>query len=280
MHAPSMSVKGRGAARRAADSPVVDAAARWGFTARGVIYLLVGVLALQVAFGDGGGRQADRGGALAEIARQPMGAVLLWVLGAGLAGMALWRLSEALFGAAGPGGSEPGKRLLSAGRCVFYGFVAYSVLAFAAGERGSGSGSGDRDSRDITARALELPGGRWVVGIAGAGIAVAGLWIGVRAVLRKYRKHLKPGHMSPGARRLVDVTGVGGGAARGALFAAVGVFVVQAALAYEPDRAKGFDDTLRSFAGTPAGPWLLAAVAAGLALFGVFSFAMARWRRV
>ncbi|MGS2590622.1 DUF1206 domain-containing protein [Streptomyces hebeiensis] len=280
MHAPSMSVKGRGAARRAAHSPVVDAAARWGFTARGVIYLLIGVLALQVAFGNGGGRQADRGGALAEIAKQPMGAVLLWVLGAGLAGMALWRLSEALFGAAGPGGSEPGKRLLSAGRCVFYGFVAYSVLAFAAGERGSGSGSGDRDSQDITARALELPGGRWVVGIAGTGIAVAGLWIGVRAVLRKYRKHLKPGHMSPGARRLVDVTGVGGGAARGALFAAVGVFVVQAALAYEPDRAKGFDDTLRSFAGTPAGPWLLAAVAAGLALFGVFSFAMARWRRV
>jgi hypothetical protein len=64
------------------------------------------------------------------------------------------------------------------------------------------------------------------------------------------------------------------------LFAAVGVFVVLAALTYEPERAKGFDDTLRSFATTPAGPWLLALVAAGLVLFGVFSFAMARMRRV
>jgi hypothetical protein len=279
MDARSITLGGRGKARRAANSSAVDAAARWGFAARGVIYLLIGGLALQIAFG-AGGEQADRGGALAEIAKKPLGSVLLWVLGIGLVGMALWRLSEALFGAAGPGGSKAGKRLLSAVRSVFYGFVAYSVLAFAAGDKSSGQGSSDQQSQDITARAMEWPGGRWIVGAAGVAIAVAGVWVALSAALRKFRKHLKLGEMSRTARRFVEVTGVAGGLGRGVLFAAIGVFVVVAAVAYEPDRAKGFDDTLRSFTGTPVGPWLLALVAAGLALFGLFSFGMARWRRV
>ncbi|MFD6554391.1 DUF1206 domain-containing protein [Streptomyces sp. NPDC058398] len=278
MNAGSVARDGEIGARRAATGSAREGAARAGLTARGVIYVLVGVLALRIAFGDSGGRQADRGGALQEIATKPFGEALLWALGAGLVGMALWRLSEALFGAAGHDGGKAGKRLMAAGRCVFYGFVAYSVLAFAAGSRGSGSG--DRQSRDVTAKALGIPGGQWIVGAAGVGLVVAGVWIGVRAVMRKYHKHLKLGEMSRRVRRAVDTTGVGGGAARGVVFAAAGVFAVRAAVKYQPDQAKGMDGTLRSFAGTPMGPWLLACVAAGLVLFGLFSFAMARWRRV
>lgn len=86
--------------------------------------------------------------------------------------------------------------------------------------------------------------------------------------------------MSAGAKRYTDVTGVGGGLARGLLFAALGWFVVKAAVDYEPDKAKGFDDTLRAFTDTPAGPWLLVLVALGLVLFGMFSFGMARHRKV
>ncbi|MFI6108441.1 DUF1206 domain-containing protein [Streptomyces sp. NPDC051310] len=279
MNARTMPFPGRAAARRAAGSSAMGMAARWGLAARGVLYVLIGVIALRIASGDGGG-QADRGGALAELAARPMGSVLLWAVGAGLVGMALWRLSEAAFGAAGADGHKARKRLLSAARCVFYAFVAYSVLAFAAGESGSGSGSGDQQSRDVTARALELPGGQWIVGLAGAGIVVAGVWVAVRAVLRKYRKHLKLGAMSRRARQFTDVTGVAGGVARGAVFAVVGVFFVRAAVTYRPNEAKGLDDALRTVAETPAGPGLLGLVAAGMALFGVFSFAMARWRRV
>ncbi|MET8572752.1 DUF1206 domain-containing protein [Streptomyces sp. NPDC004783] len=270
---------GRARARRAANGSAAEGAARAGLTARGVIYLLVGLLALRIAFGDGH-RQADRGGALAELSQQPFGAVLLWALGAGLVGMALWRLSEALFGAVGEDGRSAKKRLPAAARCVFYAFVAYSVLAFAAGSRGSGGGSGDRQSRDVTAKLLGMPAGRWAVGLAGAAIVVAGVVIAVQALRRSYHKKLKRGELSPWARRLVDVTGVGGGTARGIVFATAGAFAVRAAVDYEPDRAKGLDDTLRSFAGTPLGPWLAALVAAGLMLFGVFSFALARWRRV
>lgn len=270
---------GRRTAHRAARSPAVRAAARGGFAARGVIYLLVGVLALRIAFGDPG-EQADRGGALAEIAARPFGSVLIWALGLGLAGMALWRLSEAAFGAAGPDGHKAGTRLLSLVRCVFYGVVSFSVLSFAAGKKGSGSGASDQQSRDATAKALELPGGPWLVAAAGVGIAVAGVWIAVRAVLRTFHKHLDRSGMSRTARRGIDVLGVSGGIARGGVFALAGTYVVKAAVTYDPGRAKGMDDTLRSFAHTPAGPWLLAAIAAGLALFGAFSCAMARWRDV
>jgi hypothetical protein len=132
----------------------------------------------------------------------------------------------------------------------------------------------------MTAKVLQMPGGQWIVGLAGIGIAAAGVWIGVRAVMRKYHDKLKLGQMSRRARQAVDITGVGGGAARGLVFAAAGVFAVRAAVEYEPDKAKGLDDTLRSFAHTPAGPWLLVCVAAGFVLFGLFSFAMARWRKV
>ena len=270
---------GRLRARRVARGSVVEGAARAGLAARGVIYLLVGALALQVAFGDTS-RQADRGGALEELAQKPFGAVLLWALGIGLVGMALWRLSEAVFGSVGQDGRSARKRLLAVVRFAFYVVVAFSVLSFAASRNRGGGGSSDQQSRDATARALEIPAGQWLVGAAGIAVVVTGGWIAVRAVLRKYHDELRLGQMRRRARRLVDVTGVVGGAARGLVFAVAGVFAVRAAVDYEPERAKGLDDTLRTFADTPLGPWLLVCVAVGLVLFGVFSFAMARWRRV
>ncbi|MFD9883272.1 DUF1206 domain-containing protein [Streptomyces alboflavus] len=267
-------------ARRVAKGRGVGAAARAGFVARGVLYALVGVLALRIAFADDGGKQADRGGALTEIADKPFGNALLWLLGLALVGMALWRLSEALFGQAGPDGHRARKRLASAGRSVFYGVVAYSVLAYVTGDKGSGSGSSDRQSDDVTATALGWPAGQWIVGAVGAGVAAAGVWIAVRAVRRKYHKHLRMHEMSTPVRRTVDTLGVVGGSGRGAVFAAAGAFVLVAAVRHEPGEAKGMDDVLRSFQETPAGPWLLVVVALALVAFGLFSWACARWRRV
>ncbi len=276
-----MTVRGRGQARRAADSTAMAVAARAGFAARGLIYLLVGVIALRIAWGgDGGGRQADRGGALGELADKPFGAALLWAVGAALAGMALWRLSEAVVGGAGPDGTKPAKRAAAAARCVFYAFVSFSVLAYAAGDKGSGSGSSDRRTHDVTATVLTWPAGPWLVGAAGAAVVITGLWIAVRAARKKFRRHLRTEAMSPRARQVTDVLGVAGGTARGAVFAVAGVFALVAAVQHRPGKAKGMDDTLRAFRDLPAGPWLLALIALGLAAFGVFSWCNARWRAV
>ncbi|MFD3872666.1 DUF1206 domain-containing protein [Streptomyces sp. NPDC058623] len=253
-----------------------EVTARCGLVARGVLYALIGLLALRVAFGDGG-QEADRQGALQELAEKPFGIVLIWTIGIGLVGMMLWRLSEAVFGAAGPDGGKATKRLASAGRTVFYAVVAFSVLAFAVGRGGS---SGDQQSRDVTAKALDLPAGQWLVGAAGLGIAIAGVVIAVQAARRHFRKHLSMTGVSQGVRKAVTFVGVAGGLARGAVFTAVGGFIVYAAVRYDPSQAKGMDDTLRSFTQTAVGPWLLVAVALGLMLFGVFSWAMARWREV
>ncbi|MEU8774314.1 DUF1206 domain-containing protein [Streptomyces sp. NPDC048606] len=267
----------RGVRSAAPGGDAREVAARCGLVARGVLYVLIGTLALRVAFGDSGAAEADRQGALQELSGTPLGGVLIWAVAIGLVCMMLWRLSEAVFGAAGQDGGRATKRLASAGRTVFYASVAFSVLAFAAG---GGGRSGDEQSRDVTARALELPAGRWLVGAVGVGVAVAGVVIAVQAARRSFRKHMAMGGVSRPWRRTVDVLGVAGGLARGAVFAAVGGFLVHAAVRYDPARAKGVDDTLRSFAGTPAGPWLLVAVAVGLVLFGAFSWAMARWREV
>ncbi|NED87567.1 DUF1206 domain-containing protein [Streptomyces sp. SID11233] len=281
MNTSAAAQRGKGKARRAGDSKAVEMGGRAGFIARGVIYFLVGFLALRIAFNGGGSKkQADRGGALSEIAQKPFGSVLLWILGIALVGMVLWRLSEALFGAPGPDGDKATKRLTSAGRAVFYGFVAYSVLSFAAGSRSSGSGSSDSKSQDVTAKVLDLPGGRWIVGVAGVVVLGAGLWIAGRAVMRKFHKRLRMEAMSRAQRRGVDVVGVFGGLSRGIVFAVAGGFAVSAALKARSSEAKGMDDTLRSFASTPAGPWLLALIAVGLAAFGLFSFANARWRKI
>ncbi|MGN5637739.1 DUF1206 domain-containing protein [Streptomyces sp. AC154] len=281
MNTSAAAQRGKGKARRAGDSKAVEMGGRAGFIARGVIYFLVGFLALRIAFNGGGSKkQADRGGALSEIAQKPFGSVLLWVLGIAVVGMALWRLSEALFGAPGEDGDKATKRLTSAGRAVFYGFVAYSVLSFAAGSKSSGSGSSDSKSQDVTAKVLDLPGGRWIVGVAGVVVVGAGLWIAGRAVMRKFHKRLRMEAMSRVQRRGVDVVGVFGGLSRGIVFAVAGGFAVSAALKARSSEAKGMDDTLRSFASTPAGPWLLALIAVGLAAFGLFSFANARWRKI
>ncbi|MEU2717272.1 DUF1206 domain-containing protein [Streptomyces sp. NPDC007205] len=281
MDAQSWALRGRGHARRAADSTTLSVAARVGFAARGLIYVLVGVIALRIAVGqDRGGRQADRGGALEELAGKPFGAAMLLGLGGALAGMALWRLSEAVFGGAGPNGDKPSKRVAAIGRCVFYVFACYSVLSYAAGDRGSGSGSSDQRTNDVTAMALRWPGGQWLVGTAGAAVVVAGLWVAVRAARMKFREDLRAGAMPSGARRSTDLFGVIGGVARGVVFAVAGVFAVVAAGRHQPGEAKGMDDTLRAFRDLPAGPWLLGVIALGLAAFGVFSWCSARWRRL
>ncbi|WP_211359723.1 DUF1206 domain-containing protein [Actinocorallia herbida] len=262
--------------RSASRGSAMGAAARLGLAGRGVLYLLMGVLALRVAFG-AGGQEADSSGAVQTLARQPGGEVMLWLLVAGLFGLALWRLAEAAFGAAGPDGHKASARAMSLGRGVFYTGLGTTTLLFVLGARGQKSS--DEQSRDLTGRAMhDLPGGRWLVLLAGVVLVGGALWMAYKSVVK--RDFMDKLHVSGQARPVVETLGRVGYAARCTVFTGVGVFLAYAGATVDPGKAEGVDGTLRELAAAPFGPWLLAVVAAGLTVFGVYSACEARWRNV
>jgi hypothetical protein len=263
-----------GTARRASDSPAARALARAGLTARGVLYILIGWVAILVAFGQGS-HEADQQGALQLLAGQPYGLVLLWLLGIGFAGYALWRLSEAAFGVTGEGNGA-GPRLKSLVRALIYAFFAYLTFKVIAGAGGSQT----KKQQDLTATVMHHPGGQWLVGIAGLAIVIAGLVLVSEGIRRKFLKYLQLSQMSPRTRRLVERLGMIGTAARGAVFALAGVLVIEAAVTYQPAKAGGIDKALLTLRNQPFGEVLLILAALGLIIFGIYGLCEARWRRV
>lgn len=260
--------------RRAARGDAMHALARWGLAARATIYLLIGILALALAFGSKQ-HEADQRGALQELTQHTGGTLLVWLIGIGLAGYALWRFSEAAFGVVGEG-KKTGPRVQSFARGCIYGFFAVSAFKVASA---SGAGSQAHQQQSMTARAMQHSWGRWAVGIVGAIIVVCGLVLIWEGIKRKFEKYLDLGRMSPSTRKVVEVLGVTGTVARGVVFAASGAFVIAAAVDFNPRKARGLDRALRELADTPAGPWLLVAVAIGLVMFGIYGYAEAKWRR-
>lgn len=269
----------RSQGRRMSNSRAMEALSRVGLSARGVIYVLVGLLAVQMGFGGDSGKEADRSGAVRTIGEQPFGRVLLWALVVGLAAMALWRLSEAAFGQAVTGGDKWTRRLGSLGLAVFYTVICVGVMQTALVGGSAGARSGDETSKEYTARVLTWPLGRVLVGVVGAVLVIMGVVIVVRSLMRKFEENLRTGEMSPATRRIVVGLGSVGGVTTGVVAAVAGLFVLLAAVRFDPGQAKGMDETLRSFAATPAGPVLLIAAAVGLLLFGLYSFCEARWRK-
>jgi hypothetical protein len=264
-----------GAARRASDSPTARGLARAGLAARGVLYILIGWIAILVALGQTS-RHADQQGALQLLAGEPYGLVSLWLLGIGFAGYALWRLSEAAFGVSGDGNGA-GPRLKSLVRAVIYAFFAYLTFKIISGV---GGGSQTRTQQDLTAKVMHHTGGRWLVGIVGLFIVIAGVVLVAEGVRRKFLKYLQLAQMSLRTRRIVEWLGMIGTAARGAVFALAGILVIEAAITYKPSKAGGIDKALLTLRSQSFGEFLLALAALGLIIFGIYGLCEARWRKV
>ncbi|GAA3206942.1 DUF1206 domain-containing protein [Actinocorallia longicatena] len=273
---PSVTRKAQRAGRQAAGHDLFHLLSRAGLVTHGVIYLLIGWLALQIGLGRGRA-EADKKGALQTVVDNPGGTVMLWLLVVGFAGMVLWRCSEALYGEPVPDGHKPAKRLTALARAAIYTALFVSVLRYATGHGGKGS---DEQSKSFTSEAMAEPGGRWLVLAVGLGFLAHGIVGVVSAVRHEFLEELRTSQMNPKVRTAVKVLGVIGTSARGLVFAGVGVFIAHAALAFDAGKAKGLDGTLRELADTPAGPWLLVAVATGLVLYGAYNFCEARWRKV
>lgn len=267
-------VRATGKARRASASPAARGLARVGLTARGILYILIGWVAILVAFGQSS-QQADQQGALQLLAAQPYGLVSLWLLGVGFAGYALWRLSEAAFGVTGDG-KGAGPRLKSLIRALIYGFFADLTFKIIVGSGGNQA----RKQEDLTATVMRHPGGRLLVGIVGLIIVIAGLVLVAEGFRRKFLRYLRLSQMSPRTRRIVERLGMIGTAARGAVFAVAGILVIEAAVTYRPAKAGGIDKALLTLRNQPFGQFLLILAALGLVIFGVYGLCEARWRRV
>jgi len=267
------------AVERASRSNWLEGLARAGLATRGLIYLVVAALAVQVARGRSDER-ADKQGAFQAVVRQPLGRVLLLAMAIGLGGYALWRFVEAIVGPDDE--RDPSKATLKrigcAARGVLYAafFVsAVRLLVSSGGKSGSG-----RAQTDSTARILNWPGGRWIVAAIGVAIIAGGLWLGWRGVSRKFRKRLKAAEMSREERRWIIGFGAVGMGARMIVFSMIGVFLINAAMQHDPNQAVGIDGALKRLAARPYGPALLVVVALGLAAYGIYSLGEARFRRV
>jgi len=248
----------------------VDGLARAGLVARGVVYLIVGMIVLRLAFGSHE-ESADARGAIATLVEQPFGKILVGLLAAGLACYTAACALGAVRGYGGKraGGSDAKGRLADAGRAVVNGALTVAAVAVLAGS-GSGGGGNDKE-KQVTAKLLDLPWGRALVVAVAAVIIGFGLWQARKALSRSFTKGLDFGRLPEGLGRRAEALGVPGYLARGAVAVAVGVFLALAAIRYDPDEAVGIDGALSRLARSGPGPLLLVLVAAGLVAFGLWS---------
>jgi formate hydrogenlyase subunit 3/multisubunit Na+/H+ antiporter MnhD subunit len=254
----------------------VELLGRAGLIAKGVSYGLVGVLALELALGEGG-RATSRQGALATIASHGWGKALLLLLAAGFAAYALWRLADTIWPDEDDDGAKQlAKRVGSLGRAAIYAGLTYSALKIAFGSGGEESQTAK--AHKATAHVLGWPGGTWIVGLAGACIIAAGAYNVYRGVTKKFAKRWETtaGEIPKWGER----AGVAGLLARGVVFGLIGAFFIKSAVEYDPSEAVGFDGALQKLAHEAYGEILLGVTAAGLLAYAIFCLVEARYRRI
>lgn len=268
------------AARGAATSPWMTGLARLGYAVKGIVYLIIGALALLLAIGHGGAA-TDQRGALQTIYEQPFGKILLIIIGVGLAGYALWSFIQAIFDTEGKGTKAKG--IIARIGYAAIG-VAYALLAFGAFQLGLGTGSVGQHSststQDWTARLLKLPFGQAIVVIVGLVVLGLAIYLFAKAYTAKFQNRLALSGVAAHLRTWLVGLGRLGYAALGVVFTIIGIFLIVAALQHNPSQAKGLDTALLELLRQPFGPVLLGIVAVGLFCYGLYSLVEARYRRV
>lgn len=259
--------------------PWVTLLARFGYAAKGVVYIIIGVLAAYAAF-TSGGKTTDSRGALQEILFQPYGKYLLGAVAFGLAGYALWRFVQAVKDTENKGSGAKGiaVRLGYAAFGVIYAGLAFSAVQMVLGS--GGKSGGESSSKEWTATLLAQPFGQWLVGAAGLGfIAAAGSHF-YKAYTAKFREKLMTSRMSEKAQNFALRSGQFGLAARGAVFGIIGAFLIQAALHSNAGEARGLGGALTALGQQTYGQLLLGVVALGLVAYGFYMLVLARYRRI
>lgn len=272
-----MAPNSRGKAEQAGDSASLKVLARVGLIAYGVVHLLIGWLALQIAWGAPAGKSADISGALRTLADQPFGRILLWLVAVGMVALALWQASEAIWGYRNRVGAKRVRNQVTSGAKA----VIYAALGVSAASVVLGWGSWDAQSQQqTTSGVLAWPAGRVIVVVTGLiiiGVGVAGV---VKGVKKSFNEEIDTSSMSPVARKGVARLGQVGYIAKGVALGVVGGLLSYAALTFHRQKAPGLDGALHAILAQPLGRFLLTAVALGFVAFGLFAMLESRYRRM
>lgn len=230
---------------------------RAGIAAQGVLYLVLAWITGQVAIGSSS-EDASSSGALRQLAEEPFGTFLLWLLAVGFAAYAIWQLFEL----AGQGLTEPSakNRVKAAAKAVLGAALLVATIRVLT----SSGGGGDSTSTAI-GTVLGWPGGRFLVAIGGLIVVGVAVYLAVRGLKGEIRDKLEPGVPQWQVR-----LGQAGDVARGVAFATLGILIVVAAWRSNPDEAQGLDAALQELASQPFGTAIVLAIAVGFAAWGVF----------
>lgn len=260
----------------ATPTDVTERLGRVALATQGVLYVAMGFIALSLALGDRSG-EASQSGAIESVARQPFGQVLLVVLLLGLVAHAAWRLLLAVRGEPGPDddGQSVAKRVANLGRAgiyVSFSLLAYRLLTTSRGDDGN-------SQAESTARVLDWPAGKWLVMGAGLAVVATGLWNMSKVVTAKFLEDLDTARCEERLRQAIEAAGRVGYFSRGVAFALVGWFLLKAGLEHDASESRGLDQSLKELLERSHGPWILGALALGLALFGSYRLLDARFRK-
>ena len=266
-----------GKLQQAGASAPLEVLARVGLTAYGVVHLLIGLLALQIAWSSSASKSADVSGALRTLADEPFGKILLFLVVVGMVALGLWQASEAIWGYRKREGVERvRKQVTSWAKAVVYAALGASAASVALGSVLWSSQS----QQKTTSGVLAWPFGNVIVVLAGLiiiGVGAAGVLKGVK---RSFTEEIDTSSMPPIARKSVARLGQVGYVAKGLALGVVGGLLSYAALTFERQKSPGLDGALQTILVQPFGRLLLTVVALGFAAFGVFALLESRYRRM
>lgn len=273
----SIEAQARSAGTQATHSAAFEVLTRIGFVARGVIYTIIGVLAIQVAR-HAGTTSTDQRGAMETIQRQPLGHWLLIAIAIGLGSYSAWRFVQASVGHGPEGGGDHSTmgRIAAAGSGCAYAAMCGLAVTILLGSSSRSSSSPHEQAAGV----FDWPGGQWLVAGAGLLFIAIALYQLFKGISRKFLDEDKTEQMSATTEKWLTVFGVIGHIARAVAFGLIGGFLLNAAITFDPSKAVGLDGALARLARQPYGPYLLGLTAAGLIAFGLFSIADARYRRI
>ena len=268
-----MKRKGKKAANSATFNIIVEIMSHLGYAARGIIYFVMGLLALLLAFGNGG-ETTDQQGAIATIGSQPEGRILLWLVLIGLICYSLWGLIRAVLDPFHKGHDTKGAAVRVG---YLFSAIAYALLALptyaliTGGARPASKGAQGVQTQDYVAKILTMPGGQWLVGIGGMLVILVGLFQVYQGMIPDFERQLHLVKLNLSQAKWVKRLGRVGMIARGIIFALVGIFLIAAAYTANSNHAKGLDGTLMSLIHEPYGSWLMGSIALGLIALGIYS---------